>query len=60
MNEQTKYVDASKIMEITGWCRNTLRRKIKEHNFPFIFDGGRYKFDLKKVETWMKERSVAA
>lgn len=34
----------------------TVRRKIKDNEFPHVFADGRYFFDPKEVDLWFKRR----
>lgn len=46
------------IVQWTSW--KTTERKIKNDGFPAYFDGGRWSFDPKEVEGWIKARKHRA
>jgi excisionase family DNA binding protein len=56
----TPYLDVPETMAyLKVGSRNALYRLIREHALPFVRVGGRYRFDVRELDAWVRGHGSA-
>lgn len=52
-----EFVGWEPVLKLTGLCKNTIKARMKDSNFPYYKPSARkYLFNISEVKQWIKER----